>query len=310
MFLASFAFAENVPKLEFEKTTFDFGKVTEGDQISGKFILHNAGDAMLKIQTPETSCGCTVASVKPEALQPGETGEISFQLDLTNARGPVKKTMTVPSNDPHQPKITLILAGDVKPLFEIDPEIVFFDEVPPGEPAREAIRVRRLDGKKLAIGKAELSRPSLRAFVNTNDGTTAELVVEAKGTGKAEEFSDILSVTLANAAKPAFHVPVAGKFVPSIKVEPSSLLWTGISEQKILVSSTTTNRPLMLGNIASTLEELLVKVDAVREGQSYEVTVKLPVLLPESAEGVLTFDTNFPDHPTITVPLRIVVLQP
>jgi len=31
----------------------------------------------------------------------GESGEIVFKLDLTNARGAVSKSITVPSNDPH-----------------------------------------------------------------------------------------------------------------------------------------------------------------------------------------------------------------
>lgn len=318
--------AEDTPKLQLEKTTSDFGTASEGAEITGKFLFHNAGKGVLKIGTPETSCGCTVASVKPDTLPPGETGEIAFRLDLTDARGPVKKTITVPSNDPQQPKLLLIISGNVEAVFDVSPPMVFFGDVPPGETARETIEIRRLDGKKLSVTRAETSREYLKTSVqpDTNSDSEAVLVVEATGTGRPEQFSDILSVILDKSSKPAFHIPVAGQFVASIVVEPAALQWTVpdpahwpgpdpavAPTRKITISSTVTNRTLKLvESVSSFDEDLLIKVEQLEPGQKFEVTVKLAEPFQESKQGSLTFVTNFPDFPSVIVPIQITVSKP
>src|SRR6266853_4605793 len=98
---------EGQPHIEFDKTVYDFGASSEGASISGKFSFRNAGDGVLKVQKPDPSCGCTVAKVQPDTLNPGTKGELVFTLDLTNARGAIEKLITVPSNDPLHPKLLL-----------------------------------------------------------------------------------------------------------------------------------------------------------------------------------------------------------
>src|SRR5260221_2534060 len=68
--------AEDQPKIQFEKLIQDLGIANEGGSLAGKFYFTNTGTALLEVQPPETSCGCTVASVKPDKLKPGEKGEI------------------------------------------------------------------------------------------------------------------------------------------------------------------------------------------------------------------------------------------
>ena len=104
---AGVAAAQDAPKIQFERTVCDLGKVIEGQECSGKFSFRNDGTALLQIGQAETTCGCTVASVLPDKLQPGQTGLIAFTLDLTNVRGPTQKGITIPSNDPKTPIVML-----------------------------------------------------------------------------------------------------------------------------------------------------------------------------------------------------------
>src|SRR5436190_6942147 len=121
----SVVLAEDHPKIQFEKLIQDLGIANEGGSLSGKFYFTNTGTALLEVQPPETSCGCTVASVKPDKLKPGEQGEIYFTLDFTNIRGPAEKSITVPSNDPQHPLTQLILKAQVTPVFAFTPELLF-----------------------------------------------------------------------------------------------------------------------------------------------------------------------------------------
>src|ERR1041384_5960856 len=75
------ALAAGAPKIQFEQTVYDFGKTSQVEPVSGTFKFKNTGDADLKVQPPKPSCGCTIASVKPEALPPGASGELTFTLN-------------------------------------------------------------------------------------------------------------------------------------------------------------------------------------------------------------------------------------
>ena len=46
--------AKETAKLQFERTVYDFGTATEGAEVAGKFLFHNTGTGVLKINTPET----------------------------------------------------------------------------------------------------------------------------------------------------------------------------------------------------------------------------------------------------------------
>src|SRR5438093_71139 len=77
---------KGTPKIKFDNTIYDFGKTSQVDHVTGIFIFHNEGDGVLKVEKPQPSCGCTVAGVKPDVLQPGEKGELTFTLNLGKAR--------------------------------------------------------------------------------------------------------------------------------------------------------------------------------------------------------------------------------
>ena len=67
--------------IEFDKTEFDFGTVTEGKVVEGTFVVKNVGKTDLLITDAKASCGCTVPEWPKGAIKPGETGDIKFAFD-------------------------------------------------------------------------------------------------------------------------------------------------------------------------------------------------------------------------------------
>src|SRR5262245_29448273 len=90
--------AENAPNVQADKTTYDFGNVSGLENVSGKFKFTNTGTDVLKFEEPKPSCGCTVAKIVPQSLNPGETAELDFKVALGTARGRLAKHITVRSN--------------------------------------------------------------------------------------------------------------------------------------------------------------------------------------------------------------------
>lgn len=75
-------------QIEFEKSTFDTGKITQGEVFTFTFPFKNAGNAPLVISSVEGSCGCTVMRNYPKGkIMPGEGGEIVVEFDSDNKWG-------------------------------------------------------------------------------------------------------------------------------------------------------------------------------------------------------------------------------
>jgi len=104
------------PKITFDKTQHDFGKVNEGDgAASYDFTFKNTGTAPLIIQNVSTTCGCTTPEWTKQPIRPGETGFIKVSYDVKGRPGAIDKTITVHSNGSQAP-VNLRIVGEVKPV--------------------------------------------------------------------------------------------------------------------------------------------------------------------------------------------------
>ncbi|NIM08751.1 MAG: DUF1573 domain-containing protein, partial [Planctomycetales bacterium] len=79
------------PKIEFDRLVYDFGTTSMVQSVSGAFTFTNTGDATLEVRKPSTTCGCTVAGVEPDVVEPGGTGTLKFTMNVKNADGRLQK---------------------------------------------------------------------------------------------------------------------------------------------------------------------------------------------------------------------------
>jgi hypothetical protein len=116
VFISSFGFAQNGPKIEFKAkdNTIDYGTTTKKkDNGIRTFEFTNTGDAPLIISNVLSTCGCTVPT-KPEApIMPGKNGKIEIKYNM--APGPIRKTITVESNavNVESGRVALKIKGEV-----------------------------------------------------------------------------------------------------------------------------------------------------------------------------------------------------
>lgn len=101
------------PRLVLAHTSHDFGEVTQGKIVEHRFPFSNGGDAELRILDVSTPCGCTVVLPDKTALAPGESSHIDVTYDSAARSGDVERVVTVRSNDPVHPELTLHLHAKV-----------------------------------------------------------------------------------------------------------------------------------------------------------------------------------------------------
>jgi len=99
-----------VPVITFEKTTYDYGNIYQGDNGEGYFLFKNTGKADLILTNCSSSCGCTVPDWPKDPIAPGATAKIIVRYD-TKRIGRISKSVYVDSNAGD--RVTLNITGNV-----------------------------------------------------------------------------------------------------------------------------------------------------------------------------------------------------
>ena len=106
--------ASNAAAFKFEKESYDFGQITEGDQVSYDFSFKNTGSEPLIITGATATCGCTVPNYPREPIAPNGEGKITVKFDSKGKGGMQNKVITITANT--VPATTeLHMIGDIKP---------------------------------------------------------------------------------------------------------------------------------------------------------------------------------------------------
>lgn len=89
------------PKIEFEQTTYEFGKIKEeGGKVTGRFVFTNVGTEDLVLTNVRPGCGCTAANYSKDPVAPGQKGYIEATYNPYNRPGIFNKNIRVTTNEP------------------------------------------------------------------------------------------------------------------------------------------------------------------------------------------------------------------
>jgi hypothetical protein len=103
------ACTENKPLEVGQKTTmeidsvFNAGTVVKGEIIHATFKVRNTGDYPLVFGEVRASCGCTVPSKPQKPIQPGETSQITAEVNTANltSKQIIKSVTTMSNTEPN-----------------------------------------------------------------------------------------------------------------------------------------------------------------------------------------------------------------
>jgi uncharacterized cupredoxin-like copper-binding protein len=101
------------PKVSVQQLDHDFGDVNQGDIVKHTYVISNNGGDLLKILDVKASCGCTAAKPEKNELNPGESTDLVVSFNSKGRKGPQNKTVTVTTNDPEMPNISLTFKCNV-----------------------------------------------------------------------------------------------------------------------------------------------------------------------------------------------------
>lgn len=100
-------------RIELKKNNWDFGNITEGEEVSHTFYFKNTGQNNLIIKKIETGCGCTTVDYSKAPILPGKEGKIEIAFNSAGRYGKQYKEISIFANIPEK-QITLGFTANVK----------------------------------------------------------------------------------------------------------------------------------------------------------------------------------------------------
>ena len=89
----------NGPVISWEKSTYDFGDLVQGDKVEHIFKFRNTGKESLIITNVQVTCGCTTPKGwARDPIAPGQSSEITVAFNSLGKFGKQNKVVTIISN--------------------------------------------------------------------------------------------------------------------------------------------------------------------------------------------------------------------
>ena len=303
------------PKIAFDATHFDFGRISPDKKVSHLFKVTNAGNAILSITNVRPACGCTSTVTGQWSVKPGESTTVEATFDPKGQRGIVRKSIVVESNDPAAPTTTLTFDAEVVQPIQPNKDNVFLDKVDRRLSATDSIRFASTDGNAVQLTGAEAPGAPYLHLSTRSEGKDAVLDLKLVGAEipKGQDTGiEVVTVHTANPQLPIFRVNVQWQVLPSIAVEPGAAAWTdakaGEAHTMEITLRQAEGKAFRVTNASATSP--LVAVEGV--GQAAAATQKVKIVFSAKARPgryseKATITTDDPQQPTLEIPVYAVL---
>lgn len=196
------------PRLAVVAAAHDFGQVPQGTPIEHAFEVSNEGGAPLTLIDLRAACDCAVTLEGPPDLPPGGHAALRLRCDTTAVAGPLRRTVTVQTNDPERRTALLSVTGTVALEAVAEPARVYLGTLPPGtaDARRVALRAGNDGVRFLSVSGGA---PQVRARLEDGDGGRV-LVIATDDAAPPGPFQSAVRVHTTSAKRPLIEVAVAG----------------------------------------------------------------------------------------------------
>lgn len=152
----------NDAAIVFEKVSYNFGRVHEGQTVRKVFTFSNRGKKELLIRRVWVACNCTTALPSTTKIPPGGKGQIDVVVQTAGFKDDISKEVYIESNDPKQPKVTLKMVGFVQRDIAVEPAYVYFTKLTPNAAATQTVRLIPNKGVAFNVTKLTADSPRLQ----------------------------------------------------------------------------------------------------------------------------------------------------
>jgi len=206
LLLPILVYAQSGPKLEIEGGE----NLNSGNHIRGKEVVYNitfknTGDADLKINGVQTSCGCSSALVSSDLIPPGGSGSVKFTFN-GQGFGSVTKAVTIATNETATPNHIIQVTMNMVDPLSMNPQSII-SEGKVGEELKQVSVITNSLDKDIDILEVSSNSPVIKITSDKtllHGGENASLDISIK----IYEESAINAAIFIKTSEGEFQIPV------------------------------------------------------------------------------------------------------
>jgi len=253
-----------------------------------------------------------------KVIPPGQEGKIEMAINGGKVRGRFSKSATVQTNDPKHPKLTITMSGDIKQYVVLEPSSRIFLKGSYGEKDLKEITVySNVEDLKtpFAVTKVESDIDDKITYKVKKSDEEGKYVVQVWKNPKlpvSNSFGTLFIYTnIEQAPQKKIQIQVTTK--GDLIVRPAILNFGSVPDpvtakldkplQKTLTIAKEKGQ-FEIENITFSTEGYRAKIDPLKKGQTYKVTVDFfPEEGGKNYMGEMVIHTTDPLEPTVKVRL-------
>ena len=210
------------PRLVVDQAVWSFGSVTNLTDVTHAFTLRNVGNTDVEIQKVVSGCdACLRAVIDKDRLLPHESALLNCRLDLRSISGPVTRTVSIYSNDPERPVLSLVLSGFTVPCYQVTPLEPVLDLAQGAQSIR--VGILSLQDLRAPLSRVSVSDTNIAATLTPEGSNRFVLTLRALPSLPYGRKRMSLLLTSEDAADPPCEVAAAVHNPAEFEVLPARL---------------------------------------------------------------------------------------
>jgi len=301
----------NGPRINFEQTVFDFGKISPTEVVKHEFIFSNAGNAVLHVTDVKPGCGCTTAGEWDREVQPGKTGKIPVQFNPGSFSGIVGKSITVFSDDPTKPQTYLTIKGTIwRPIDVIPPNAFIY--VTEGFTNAETRVVRIINNMEEPITVCDLACTNKAFDVSlkeTKPGHEFEISITVKPPLPSQYVQCPVTAKTSSSNMPTVSINAFAMVQPVIQTIPQPFYLPGgaLPANNVYTVTVRNNSgtSMALSDPSINVDGATVKVLETQPGRMFNIQVSFPAgfQIQPGQKVEITAKSTLANHPVVKIPV-------
>lgn len=253
-------------------------------------------------------------------IPPGGEGKIEVTFNTGRKKGMQKKTITVESNDPVNPKTRLHVSALIEVKFGFESYSLDFGDLHRGETATKTADLVLKDQSKRSL--LELSSESPFVAVETTDSSGSdmsqiEVQVTVDGTAPEGPLNETIVAKLADNSHPPSNLRIRGSIIGNVKISPKIIRLTADTsesaanqaERTVRVIGTRSDFKFELLGVSDPRELVHLEVDTIASGTQYVIKAKpteKALKMGRNLAGEIKVLTSDKEQPEVTFRYSIV----
>ncbi len=297
------------PKIQFQTTEHDFGRVKSGEVVKYTYVFTNAGDQVLQL-TGVQACGCMTTDWT-RTVEPGQTGSVPVSFNTTGYGGPIAKNVIISCNDRANSRPLLQFKGTIWKPVDVNPQFAVLTLTADAPLASATVQLTNNMPEPILVFAPEVDNKAFTAELKTNQlGREYHVVIAPvaplpPGNARAQINLRTSSTNMPVVSISAFAnvLPVVMVMPPQIALPAAPLAQAQTNTLSFIVNST---NAMTLSVPSVNAAGVDVELKEVAPGRNYSATLAFPqgFELPPGQPVELSLRTSSSLIPVLKVPIQ------